>query len=74
MESAFGGAVVAMPALYDPNILAFALKGVPRRIAWSALRSRAERLESRLALPFMRYVSRLRAMNPCTAAELIIAP
>jgi spermidine synthase len=74
MESAFGGAVVAMPALYDPNILAFALKGVPRRIAWSALRSRAERLESRLALPFTRYVSRLRAMNPCTAAELIIAP
>jgi spermidine synthase len=74
LESAFGGAVVAMPALYDPNILAFALKGVPRRIAWSALRSRAERLESRLALPFTRYVSRLRAMNPCTAAELIIAP
>jgi spermidine synthase len=74
LESAFGGAVVAMPALYDPNILAFALKGVPRRIAWSALRSRAERLESRLALPFTRYVSRLRAMNPCSAAELIIAP
>ena len=74
LESAFDGAVVVMPALYDPNILAFALKGAPRRIAWSALRSRAERLESRLALPFTRYVSRLRAMNSCTAAELIIAP
>jgi spermidine synthase len=74
LESAFGGAVVVMPALNDPNVLAFALKGVSRRIAWSALRSRAERLESRLALPFTRYVSRLRAMNPCTAAELIIAP
>jgi hypothetical protein len=34
--------------------------------------TRAERLESRLGLPFTRYVSRLRAMNPCTAAELII--
>jgi len=74
LESAFGGAVVVMPALYDPNILAFALKGAPRRIAWHSLRSRAERLESRLGLPFTRYVSRLRAMNPVTSAELIIAP
>ncbi|HEX2331724.1 MAG TPA: hypothetical protein VHI32_00995 [Burkholderiales bacterium] len=67
-----GGAVLVMPALYDPNIVAFALKGTPRRIAWQALRERAARLESRLGLPFTRYVSRLRAMNPCTAAELII--
>jgi spermidine synthase len=74
LENAFGGAVVAMPALVDPNILVFALKGAPRRIGWHALRERAERLESRLALPFTRYVSRLRAMNPCTTAELIIAP
>ncbi len=74
LESAFGGAVVVMPALYDPNILAFALKGAPRSIAWSSLRSRAERLESQLGLPFTRYVSRLRAMNPATSAELIIAP
>jgi spermidine synthase len=74
LELAFGGAVVVMPALVDPNIIAFALKGAPRRIAWHSLRERAERLESRLGLPFSRYVSRLRAMNPCTAAELIIAP
>src|SRR5687768_13165123 len=74
LERAFGGAVVVMPALYDPNILAFALKGVPSTIAWSALRSRAEALESRLDLPFTRYVARLRAMNRCTAAELIISP
>jgi len=74
MELAFGGAVVAMPALYDPNIVAFALKGAPRRVAWHALRARAGELESRLGLPFTRYVSRLRAMNPATPAELIIAP
>jgi spermidine synthase len=73
LELAFGGAVVVMPALYDPNIIAFALKGAPRRIAWHSLRERAERLESRLGLPFTRYVSRLRAMNACTEAELIIA-
>ncbi len=74
LERAFGGAVVVMPALYDPNILAFALKGAPSAISWSALRSRAEALESRLDLPFTRYVARLRAMNRCTAAELIISP
>lgn len=74
LERAFGGAVVVMPALYDPNIIAFALKGVAPKIPWSELRGRAERLEARLGLPFTRYVPRLRAMNPCTAAELIIAP
>jgi spermidine synthase len=74
LERAFGGAVIVMPALYDPNILVFALKGIAPRIAWDALRSRAERLESKLGLPFTRYLSRLRAMNRWNAAELIISP
>jgi spermidine synthase len=74
LERAFGGAVLCMPALYDPNILAFAFKGVAPSVSWNALRARAEQLESHLGLPFTRYVSRLRAMNRCTAAELIIAP
>jgi len=73
LERAFGGAVLAMPALYDPNILVFALKGIPARMAFSELKSRAEQLETRLGLPFTRYVNRLRAMNNCTAEELIIA-
>lgn len=73
LERAFGGAVLAMPALYDPNILAFALKGVPPRVAWNELRQRAEELQTRFGLPFTRYVSRLRAMNRCTAEELLIA-
>src|SRR5205814_7165459 len=73
LERAFGGAVLAMPALYDPNILVFALKGAPPRVDWSALRRRAERLESRLGLPFTRYVSRLRAMNCSTPRDLIIS-
>src|SRR5919109_94977 len=73
LKRAFGGAVVLMPALYDPNVLAFGLRGVERGIAWTDLRSRAEKLESRLGLPFTRYVARLRAMNRWTATELIIA-
>ena len=63
LERAFGAAVLALPALHDPNIVAIALKGFPERIEWRELRGRAERLESRLGLPFTRYVSRLRSMN-----------
>ena len=74
LERAFGGAVIVLPALYDPNILAFALRGAEPRISWNELRARAERLESKLGLPFTRYVPRLRAMNRSTAADLIIAP
>ena len=74
LERAFGGAVIVMPALYDPNILAFALKAIPAAISWHELRGRAEALESRLGLPFTRYVSRLRAMNRWTARDLIISP
>ena len=72
LERAFGGAVLAMPALYDPNILAFALKGVESVISWKTLRERAEKLEARHGLPFTRYVSRLRHMNRCTPQELRI--
>ena len=72
LERAFGGAVVAMKALYDPNVLVFALKGAPRALRWDELRRRADALEARLGLPFARYVSRLRAMNRWNAAELLI--
>jgi spermidine synthase len=70
LESSFGGAVLAMPALYDPNIVAFAFKGLPESIEWEVLRERAARLESALGLPFTRYVSRLRSMNRWNAREL----
>ena len=73
LERAFGGAVLAMPALVDPNIIAFAFKGLPPSVEWDALRRRADELESSLGLPFKRYVSRLRSMNRCTARELIIS-
>jgi spermidine synthase len=72
LERAFGGAVLAMPALYDPNIAAFAFRGAPPSIPWSTLRSRAEKLEARYGLPFARYVSKLRGMNRCTAEALLI--
>ncbi len=73
LESAFGGAVVAMRALYDPNIIAVALKGLPPRMEWEDLRRRAVQLESRFALPFPRYVKRLRSMNRSSGRELILS-
>jgi spermidine synthase len=74
LENAFGGAVLAMPALYDPNIIAFAFKGLPETFSWENLRLRAQALESRFGLPFPRYVSRLRSMNHCTPDALLLSP
>ena len=74
MESAFGGAVVCLPALSDPNVIAFALKGAPPLLPWRVLRERAERLQARFDLPFPRYVNALRRMNHCNATDLIIVP
>jgi spermidine synthase len=72
LERAFGGAVLVLPALYDPNIVAFAFRGAPESVAWATLRARAEKLEARYGLPFTRYVSRLRSMNRCTPQALLI--
>ena len=72
LETAFGGAVVAMRALYDPNIIAFALKGLPPSMEWEALRRRAARLEARFELPFPKYLRRLRSMNRRTGRELLL--
>ena len=72
LESAFGGAVVTMRALYDPNIIAFAFKGLPPRADWDDLRRRAAQLESRLELPFPKYVKRLRSMNRSSGRELLL--
>lgn len=73
LEGAFGGAVVAMRALYDPNIIAFAFKGIAASVEWEELRRRAGRLESRLELPFPKYVRRLRSMNRSNGRELILS-
>jgi spermidine synthase len=73
LGSAFGGAVIMLRALYDPNIVAFALKGMPASVEWDELRARAARLESRLGLPFTRYVRRLRSMNRSEGARLLLS-
>jgi spermidine synthase len=74
LRNAFGGVVVAMRALYDPNIVAFALKGGPASLEWEELRRRAARLEARYELPFSKYLRRLRSMNRCDGVRLFLAP
>jgi spermidine synthase len=74
MERAFDGAVLCLPALRDPNVIAIALKGTPRAMPWETLRERAARLERSYGLPFRRYVDALRRMNRFSASELCIVP
>ena len=74
MENAFGGAVLAFQSLRDPNIVVIALKGAPAALDWNVLRARADALEKKYALPFPRYVERLRTMNRWTADALYITP
>lgn len=73
IERAFGGTVLALPALYDPNVIVIALKGAPRAIGWDALHSRARALQKRYAIPYPRYLPRLKRMNRHDARDLIIA-
>jgi hypothetical protein len=47
------------------------LKGVPAAHRWDELRARAATLERRHAMPFGRYVDRLRRMNRCTREALL---
>jgi spermidine synthase len=73
IERAFGGMVLALPALHDPNVIVIALKGAPRAIEWDALVGRAHALEQRYGIPYPRYVPRLKRMNRHDARDLIIA-
>jgi spermidine synthase len=72
-ERAFGGTVLALPALYDPNVIVLALKGAPPALPWAELERRAGALELRLGLPLRRYLPRLRRMNRCDAQHLLIS-
>jgi spermidine synthase len=74
VERAFGGAVLALPALYDPNVIVIALKGAPRAVPWDALVRRAHALQKRFGVPLPRYVPRLKRMNRFDTGALIIVP
>jgi spermidine synthase len=60
LKAAFGGAVLTMRALYDPNIIAFAFKGLPAAPDSRDIGGRAGALQARYGLPFRKYAARLR--------------
>ena len=74
IERAFGGTVLALPALSDPNVIVIALKGAPPAIEWYVLDGRAHALEKRYGIPYPRYLPRFKRMNRYDAQQLFIAP
>jgi spermidine synthase len=74
IERAFGGAVLALPALYDPNVVVLAQKGLPGSVGWDDLQRRAAALERRYGIPYPRYLPRLKRMNRFDRERLHVAP
>jgi spermidine synthase len=74
IERAFGGTVLALPALTDPNVIVIALKGAPPALAWDVLYGRAHALQKRYGIPYPRYLPRFKRMNRHDARQLFIAP
>ncbi len=73
LRRGFRGAALRLPALSDPNLIAFGLKGMPARIPREQLLARARGLEARYGLPFRRYAKGLRGMTRGKASELVLA-
>ncbi|HEX9184420.1 MAG TPA: fused MFS/spermidine synthase [Burkholderiales bacterium] len=74
IEAAFGGATLALHALYDPNVIVFAMKGAPASVTWDDLQRRASALEKRYGIPYLRYLPRLRRMNRVDGERLYLSP
>ncbi|KIO49528.1 polyamine aminopropyltransferase [Nitrosospira sp. NpAV] len=60
IENSFGGHVITMAAEARGNLIVFAFKQNPGKLAWEELRERAKKLEAEFALPFPEYVKKLR--------------
>lgn len=63
IENSFNGHVVAMLTEIRGNLLVFAFKHSPGKLAWKALKSRAKSLEKEYPLPFTDFVTKLRKYN-----------
>ena len=63
IENSFNGHVVAMLSEIRGNLLVFAFKHSPGKLAWKTLKARAKKLEKEYPLPFTDFVSKLRQYN-----------
>jgi len=63
IENSFNGHVVAMLSEIRGNLLVFAFKHSPGKLAWKTLKARAKTLEKEYPLPFTDFISKLRKYN-----------
>ena len=64
IENSFNGHVVTMLSETRGNLIVFALKHSPGKLAWEELKDRAKKLEAEYVLPFSELVAGLRRHNP----------
>jgi len=65
ISDSFQGHIVAMLADIRGNLIVFAFRYSPGRVAWRVLKTRAKKLEKIYGLPFSEFVSKLRKYNDC---------
>ena len=70
IEKAFGRPPVLLLAEEEDNLIAFALRGGPRRLPWARLRARAHEADARFALRLGECLASLKERNPGTARYL----
>ena len=70
IERAFGRAPVLLLAEEQDNLIAFAVKGGPPRLAWAQLGTRARDARARLGLALDESLAALKERNPGTARYL----
>ncbi len=70
IENSFDGYVVSLIAADRVNIIAFAFKRYPDRLAWEELKTRARQLMRTHDLPLAEFIAGLRELNPHTRSAL----
>ena len=70
IEKSFDGHMVCLNAADRVNVIAFAFKRYPEKIAWSELKKRARQLGKIHDLPLADFVAALKKLNPHTQAAL----
>lgn len=64
IDDSFNGHVVTLLSEARGNLIVFALKNSPGKLAWKTLKKHATALEKAYSLPFSEFVTKLRKNNP----------
>ncbi len=72
IESCFNGHVTAMLSEVRGNLIVFAFKNSPSKLAWKTLRNHAKTLEKEYALPFPDFVTKLKKYQSGNGNYLVI--